>query len=85
LKFSGCDAVKFQKRTIEDVYSKEELDKPRESPWGKTNRDQKNGLEFSEKDYDEINRYCKKNFWCYRITHQSIIIKFRNREKWEND
>ena len=38
---SGCDAVKFQKRTIEKVYSKEELDKPRESPWGKTNRQQK--------------------------------------------
>ncbi len=58
--FSGCDAVKFQKRTVEKVYSKEELDKPRESPWGTTNRDQKMGLEFGKKEYDEINRYAKE-------------------------
>ncbi len=57
---SGCDAVKFQKRTIEKVYSKEELDKPRESPWGTTNRQQKNGLEFKEQDYDIIDKYCKE-------------------------
>jgi N-acetylneuraminate synthase len=56
-----CDAVKFQKRTIEIVYSKEELEKPRESPWGKTQRAQKEGLEFSKKDYDEINNFCKIN------------------------
>ena len=56
---SGCDAVKFQKRTLELVYSKEELDKPRESPWGSTNRDQKRALELTRKDYDEINRYCQ--------------------------
>ena len=58
--FAGCDAVKFQKRTVEKVYSKEELDKYRESPWGTTNREQKLGLEFSEKEYDEIDRYCKE-------------------------
>lgn len=58
--FAGCNAVKFQKRTIEDVYTKEELDKPRESPWGTTNRDQKYGLEFNEEEYDEIDRYCKE-------------------------
>lgn len=57
---AGCDAVKFQKRDIETVYSKEFLDSPRESPWGKTQRDQKTALEFSEKDYQEIDRYCKK-------------------------
>ena len=56
---AGCDAVKFQKRTIETVYSREELDKPRESPWGTTNRQQKEGLEFGRKEYDEIDRYCK--------------------------
>lgn len=56
---AGCDAVKFQKRTIEKVYSIEELDKPRESPWGSTNREQKEGLEFSLEDYKEIDRYCK--------------------------
>lgn len=58
--FTGCDAVKFQKRTVEKAYSKEELDKPRESPWGTTVRDQKLGLEFGKKEYDEIDRYCKE-------------------------
>jgi N-acetylneuraminate synthase len=58
-KSCGCDAVKFQKRDIDTVYSKKELDSFRESPWGKTFRDQKNGLEFQEKQYDEINVYCK--------------------------
>lgn len=58
--FAGCDAVKFQKRTVEKVYSKEELDKSREGPWGTTNRDQKLGLEFGEQEYDEIDRYCKE-------------------------
>ena len=56
----GCDAVKFQKRTIEDVYTPDELDVPRESPFGTTNREQKNGLEFGKKEYDEIDRYCKE-------------------------
>jgi len=57
---SGCDAVKFQKRDIESVYSKDFLDSPRESPWGKTQRDQKKGLEFNEEQYQEIDNYCKK-------------------------
>jgi N-acetylneuraminate synthase len=60
-KDSGCDAVKFQKRTIDIVYSKEELEKPRQSPWGTTQKDQKEGLEFNEKQYDEIDQFCKKN------------------------
>ena len=61
----GCDAVKFQKRDINIVYSEEELLKLRESPWGSTQRDQKEGLEFSEKEYDIINDYCneKKINW----------------------
>ena len=59
-KNSGFDAVKFQKRDIELVYSKEILDTPRESPWGTTTREQKNGLEFGEKEYDQIDNYCKK-------------------------
>ena len=54
-KQAGADAVKFQKRTIDSVYSKEELDKPRENPWGTTTREQKLGLEFCKDDYDEIN------------------------------
>ena len=60
-KLAGADAVKFQKRTIEKVYSKEELEKPRESPWGTKTREQKIGLEFGNKEFNEINRYCKKN------------------------
>lgn len=55
---AGCDAVKFQKRTVNVVYSKEELDILRESPWGTTNRQQKEGLEFSFGEYIEIDKYC---------------------------
>ncbi len=58
-KYAGCDAVKFQKRNVEKVYTSEILDSPRESPWGKTQRDQKNGLEFNHSEYEEINKYCK--------------------------
>jgi len=57
---TGCDAVKFQKRTIDVVYTKGDLDRPRESPWGTTNREQKEGLEFGKEEYDEIDRYCKE-------------------------
>lgn len=56
---AGADAVKFQKRTVEEVYSKEELDRFRESPWGTTNREQKLGLEFEKNEYDTIDCYCK--------------------------
>ena len=59
-KKCDCDAVKFQKRTVEKVYSKETLDSPRDSPWGKTTRDQKLGLEFNKNEYDEIDAYCKE-------------------------
>ena len=55
---AGCDAVKFQKRTLDIVYTREELNKLRESPWGTTNREQKQGLEFGKEEYDEIDRYC---------------------------
>ena len=56
---TGCDAVKFQKRTIDIVYTKEMLDAPRESPWGTTQRQQKEGLEFGLAEYDEIEAYCR--------------------------
>lgn len=59
-KGAGADAVKFQKRSINLVYTKELLDSPRESPWGKTQRAQKEGLEFSAEQYREINDYCQK-------------------------
>jgi len=59
-KAAGCDAVKFQKRTLDIVYTKATLDQARESPWGTTQRQQKEGLEFSEAEYDEIDRYCQE-------------------------
>ena len=57
---AGCDAVKFQKRTIEKVYSTDILDTPRESLWGTTTREQKLGLEFEKNEYDIIDDFCKK-------------------------
>ncbi|MCK9582214.1 MAG: N-acetylneuraminate synthase family protein [Endomicrobiales bacterium] len=59
-KEAGCDAVKFQKRTIDLVYTKELLDSLRESPWGKTQRAQKEGLEFGSEQYKQIDQYCKE-------------------------
>jgi len=56
---AGCDAVKFQKRDINEVYTQDFLDSPRESPWGSTQRAQKLGLEFDEKAYEEISSYCQ--------------------------
>ena len=56
---AGCDAVKFQKRNIDLVYSQDFLDSPRESMWGTTQREQKNGLEFGFDEYKEIDKYCK--------------------------
>tara|TARA_B100001063_G_C16764542_1_gene557869 strand:- start:275 stop:1102 length:828 start_codon:yes stop_codon:yes gene_type:complete len=59
-KNTGFDSVKFQKRTIDIVYDSETLDAPRESPWGKTTREQKMGLEFEKPEYDIIHKYCKE-------------------------
>ena len=53
------DAVKFQKRDLNIVYTKDLLDSARESPWGTTQRDQKKGLEFEKKEYEQIDQYCK--------------------------
>ena len=57
---AGFDAVKFQKRTIDKVYTQEFLNAPRESPWGTTQRAQKEGLEFTAQDYKEIDKYCRE-------------------------
>ena len=59
-KQSGCDAVKFQKRDIESVYTKEELDTPRESPFGTTTREQKEGIEFSIEQYKELEQFSEE-------------------------
>ena len=81
---AGCDAVKFQKRTIEKVYSKKVLDSPRENPWGNTTREQKNGLEFSLKQYKIINAYCKKKkiAWyisCWDVDSQISMRVFKTK------
>src|SRR6266571_9104944 len=55
---AGCDAVKFQKRTVRIVYSPEELAKPRENPFGPTNGDLKSALEFEHEEYEEIDHFC---------------------------
>ena len=57
---AGCDAVKFQKRTIDKVYTQEYLAGERVSPWGTTQREQKEGLEFGLEEYREIDRYCRE-------------------------
>ena len=57
---AGCDAVKFQKRTVDVVYTPEELARPRESVFGEINGDLKRGLEFGEREYQEIDKYCKE-------------------------
>lgn len=59
-KEAGCDAVKFQKRTVEVVYGPEELSRPRESPFGTTNGDLKRGLEFGESEHQAINKSCRE-------------------------
>jgi len=78
---AGFDTVKFQKRTVDKVYSKEYLDLYRESPWGTTQRAQKEGLEFGEKNYREIDSYCKtkKINWfasSWDIDSQIFLRKF---------
>jgi N-acetylneuraminate synthase len=78
---AGFDAVKFQKRTINKVYTPEFLEGPRESPWGTTQRHQKEGLEFSEQQYGEIDTYCKSKGiqWtasAWDIDAQSFLEKF---------
>ena len=78
---SGCDAVKFQKRTLDIVYTSEDLARPRENPFGQTNGDLKKGLEFGEKEYSEIDQHCKeKNIqWfasCWDEDSVDFIAKF---------
>ena len=82
--FAGCDAVKFQKRDVKKVYSKEILDSTRDSPWGTTQRDQKLGLELSMKEYQIIDRYCKskKILWytsCWDVGSQIKMRKFKTK------
>jgi len=78
---AGADAVKFQKRTLDKVYTQDFLNSPRESPWGNTQRDQKAGLEFDFDEYEEIDGYCKhkKIEWfasAWDIESQDFLKKF---------
>jgi len=78
---SGCDAVKFQKRDIDKVYTQEFLNSPRESQWGVTQREQKEGLEFGEDDYKIIDQYCKDKGieWfasAWDLNSQKFLSKF---------
>ena len=80
-KDAGADAVKFQKRTIDLVYPKEMLDSFRESPWGTTQREQKEGLEFGLEEYRQIDAYCKEKDieWfgsAWDIESQKFLRKF---------
>lgn len=73
----GCDAVKFQKRTIDVVYTKEELEKERSSIFGETNGDLKRGLEFGYDEYKEIDEYCKyKNIIWYASCWDEQSVDF---------
>jgi len=79
-KFTGCNAVKFQKRDINIVYTKELLDSPRESPWGTTQRDQKKKLEFTESEYETIDSYCKsKDIIWFASAWDNNSLKFLDR------
>jgi N-acetylneuraminate synthase len=78
---SGCQAVKFQKRTLDVVYTAEELAKPRENPFGLTNGDLKRGLEFGTREYQGIAQYCreKKVAWfasCWDEASVDFIERF---------
>ena len=78
---TGCDAVKFQKRDINEVYTDEFLNSHRESPWGKTQRDQKKGLEFDVDQYKEVESYCneKKIEWyasAWDLKSQEFLRQF---------
>ena len=81
---AGCDAVKFQKRNIEKIYTKEFLDSPCESPWGTTQRDMRAHREFSEKQFDIADKYCRhKNIpWyvsCWDTGNQIQMRKYRTK------
>ena len=79
---AGFDAVKFQKRTIEKVYTTEFLNSPRQSPWGSTQRHQKEGLEFSKSDYQQIDTFCKEreiqwSAYAWDIDSQIFLQQFK--------
>jgi len=83
-KDAGCDAVKFQKKNVEKIYTKKFLDSPMDSPWGTTQRQMRTHREFSIKQFEEINKYCKKKkiVWfasCWDTESQISMRKFKTK------
>ena len=83
-KDAGCDAVKFQKKSVEKIYSKKFLDSYLESPWGKTQREMRLYREFDLKQFTEIDKYCKKKkiFWfvsCWDVDSQIKMKQFKTK------
>ena len=83
-KDAGCDAVKFQKKTVEKIYSKKFLDSYLESPWGKTQREMRLYREFDLKQFADIDKYCKKKkiFWfvsCWDVESQIKMKQFKTK------
>ena len=83
-KDAGCDAVKFQKKTVEKIYSKNFLDSYLESPWGKTQREMRLYREFDLKQFADIDKYCKKKkiFWfvsCWDVESQIKMKQFKTK------
>ena len=81
---AGCDAVKFQKKNIDKIYTKEFLDSSIDSPWGTTQREMRLHREFSIKQFEEINKYCKKKkiMWftsCWDTDSQISMRKFKTK------
>ena len=81
---AGCDAVKFQKRDVEKIYNKFFLDSTLDSPWGTTQREMRTHIEFSDKQFREIDSYCKKLKipWfvsCWDIDSQIAMRKFKTK------
>jgi len=83
-KSAGCDAVKFQKKDVENIYNKSFLDSYLESPWGTTQREMRLHREFNEKQFNEIDKYCKKKKipWfvsCWDLKSQLQMRKFNTK------
>ena len=81
---AGCDAVKLQKKNVEKMYTKEFLDSPIDSPWGTTQREMRLHREFSDKEFKQIDAFCKKKKipWfvsCWDVESQKQMRKFKTK------
>jgi N-acetylneuraminate synthase len=81
---AGCDAVKFQKKDVERIYTKDFLESYLESPWGTTQREMRLHREFSDTQFNELDKYCKKKkiSWfvsCWDTRSQIHMRKFKTK------